>query len=110
MMRKLGVGCVSVITWVLVTALPAMAQEAQAGGDVSLTKFALALAAGFGLAIAAFGGALGQARAVAAAMEGIARNPGARAQMFIPLIIGLALIESLVLYVFVVALILQAKV
>ena len=110
MMRKLGVGCVSGITWVLGSVLPAMAQEAQAGGDASLTKFALALAAGFGLAIAAFGGALGQARAVAAAMEGIARNPGARAQMFIPLIIGLALIESLVLYVFVVALILQAKV
>lgn len=108
-MRKIGAGAVSAIGFMTAMVTPAFAAEA-AGGEGSLVKFALALATGFGLAIAVFGGALGQARAVAAAMEGIARNPGARAQMFIPLIIGLALIESLVLYMFVVALILQAKV
>ena len=111
MLRKIGIGFVSMMATFLGTVLPALAEAAPpAGGDASSVKIALSLAAGFGLSIAAFGGALGQARAVSAAMEGIARNPGARAQMFIPLIIGLALIESLVLYMFVVALILQAKV
>ncbi|HLA47723.1 MAG TPA: hypothetical protein VJ084_00660 [Nitrospinota bacterium] len=44
--------------------------------------------------------------AVKSAMTGIARNPGAAEKMTIPLIIGLALMESLVIYTFVIALIL----
>lgn len=60
---------------------------------------ALALAVGLGLPIAAFGGALGQAKAVAAALEGISRQPEAAGKIQIAMIIGLALIESLVIYV-----------
>lgn len=60
------------------------------------------LAAGIGIGIAAFGGALGQGRAAAAALEGIARNPAAAGKLFVPMIIGLALIESLVIYAFLV--------
>ncbi len=60
------------------------------------------LAAGLGIGIAAFGGALGQGRAAAAALEGIARNPSAAGKLFVPMIIGLALIESLVIYAFLV--------
>jgi F-type H+-transporting ATPase subunit c len=60
------------------------------------------LAAGLGIGIAAFGGALGQAKAAAAALDGIARNPSASGKIFVPMIISLALIESLVLYAFVV--------
>jgi F-type H+-transporting ATPase subunit c len=67
------------------------------------------LAAGFGIAIAAFGGALGQGKAAAAALEGIARNPGAAGKIQIPMIIGLALIESLVIYAFVIAIMLWLK-
>ena len=59
---------------------------------------ALALAAGFGLAVAAFGGALGQGKAAAAAMEGIARQPEAAGKIQTAMIIALALIESLVIY------------
>jgi F-type H+-transporting ATPase subunit c len=62
------------------------------------------LAASFAIAIAAFGGALGQGKTAAAALEGIARNPAAQPKIFVPMIIGLALIESLVLYAFVIAL------
>ena len=62
---------------------------------------------GFGVAIAlgiaVLGGALGQAKIGTAAMDGIARNPAAQPKMFVPMIIGLALIESLVLYAFVIA-------
>lgn len=61
-----------------------------------------ALAAGLGIGIAAFGGSLGQGKAAAAALEGIARNPAASGKLFVPMIIGLALIESLVIYAFLV--------
>ena len=63
-----------------------------------------ALAAGIGIAIAAFGGALGQGRTASAALESIGRNPGAAGQMFTPMLLGLVLIESLVIYALVIAL------
>ncbi len=110
MIRKVYRGFMSAAVLVLGLALPALAADAPPESGTGLIKFALSLAAGFGLAIAAFGGALGQARAVAAAMEGIARNPGARAQMFIPLILGLVFIESLVLYMFVISFFLIGKI
>lgn len=61
------------------------------------------LAAALAISVAAFGGALSQARIGAAALEGIARNPAAQGKIFVPMIIGLALVESLVLYAFVIA-------
>ncbi|HEX9296201.1 MAG TPA: ATP synthase F0 subunit C [Polyangiaceae bacterium] len=64
-------------------------------------------AAGFAIAIAALGGTLAQGRATAAALEGISRNPGASAKIQTPMILGLALIESLVLFAFVIAFLLQ---
>ncbi|MBM4291807.1 MAG: ATP synthase F0 subunit C [Deltaproteobacteria bacterium] len=62
-----------------------------------------AAAAAFAIAVAAFGGAIGQGRAAAAALEGIARNPGAKGDIFTPMILALALIESLVIYALLVA-------
>lgn len=70
----------------------------------------LALGAALVLGIAALGGALAQGRAAAAALEGIARNPEAADKLFTPMIIGLALIESLVIYAFVIAFLLQGKI
>ncbi len=71
----------------------------------------LAIAAGFGIALASAGGAIAQSRAIAAAVTGIARNPGAAGKIFAPtLIVGLALIESLVLYAWIVALQLSGKI
>ena len=67
------------------------------------------ISAAFVLGIAAFGGALGQGKAIAAACEGIARNPGAAGAIRLAMIIGLALIESLVIYALVIAFIVQAK-
>ncbi len=54
------------------------------------------------------GGTLAQGRATAAALEGISRNPGASAKIQTPMILGLALIESLVLFAFVIAFLLQS--
>ena len=85
---------------VLATAAPALAQAAQAVGadnENSVNKYK-ALAAGFGFAIAAGLGALGQGRIASSAVEGAARNPGAAGRIQTMMILGLALIESLVLF------------
>lgn len=70
----------------------------------------IALAAGLGIGIAALGGGIGQGRAAAAALDGIARNPGAAGQIRGPMILGLALIESLVIYALIIAFMLVGKV
>lgn len=70
----------------------------------------IAMAAGLAIGVAAIGGALGQGRAAAAALEGIARNPQASGKLFTPMIIGLALIESLVIYALVIAFQLVGKI
>jgi len=67
---------------------------------------ALVLVVGLGLPIAVIGGALGQGRAASAALEGIARQPEAAGRIQTAMIIGLALIESLVIYALLVTLIL----
>ena len=92
-----------VIVAVLLAAVPALAQapaEAAAAGDGGAGL--KAIAAGIGFAIAVFGGALGQSRIGAAACEGAARNPGASAKIQTMMILGLALIESLVLFALVI--------
>jgi F-type H+-transporting ATPase subunit c len=61
------------------------------------------IAAAFVLGIAAAAGAIGQSRAIVAACEGIARNPGAAGPIRLAMIIGLALIESLVIYALIIA-------
>lgn len=86
-------------------------QEAAHGEVVldSTVKSAIAIACGFAIGIAAAVGGLGQGRAIASGLEGIARNPGAYGQIFTPLIVGLALIESLVIYAFVISIMLYMK-
>lgn len=86
--------------------VPAFAQEAatSATADTSLNKGLIALAAAIAIAIPALGGALAQGRAAAAALDGIARNPAASGKILIPMILGLALIESLVIYALIIAL------
>jgi len=70
---------------------------------------ALAVTIGFALALAALAGAFGQGRAVSSALDGMARQPEAAGQIQTAMIIGLAFIESLVIYVLVIAFILNGK-
>jgi F-type H+-transporting ATPase subunit c len=70
----------------------------------------IAMAAGLGIGIAALGGGIGQGRATAAALDGIARNPGAAGAVRGSMILGLALIESLVIYALIISLLLVLKV
>lgn len=96
----------------LVTALlssSAFAQEGGAANGFNVQSMA-ALGAGVAIALAALGGALGQGRATAAALEGISRNPGAAPRIQTPMILGLALIESLVLFAFAVSFLLYSKI
>jgi len=74
-----------------------------------LYLFGLALATGFGVAIAAFAGALGQGRATAAAVEAMARQPENSGAIRNAMIIGLALIESLTIYALVMGFTLKGK-
>lgn len=83
------------------SAAPVMAQEHGTEGATD-TGYWLWISAGFSMAIAASFCGLAQGKAIAAACEGIARNPGAAGAIRITMIIGLALIESLALYVLVV--------
>jgi F-type H+-transporting ATPase subunit c len=93
------------ILLLVVVALPAMAQETNAaaapaaGSNMNLGI----IGAAFAIGVAAAGGAVGQAKAVSSACSAMARNPGAAANVRFALILGLALIESLVLYALLIA-------
>ncbi|MBE9486348.1 MAG: ATP synthase F0 subunit C [Desulfuromonadales bacterium] len=63
------------------------------------------LAAGLGMGLGSFGTGIGQGMAIRSACEGVARNPGASGKILTTMMIGLAMIESLAIYVFVVAMI-----
>lgn len=100
-----------VVSMLVACAAFAQGHAAEAAADGSFSgKAAIALAAGLGIALASFGGALGQGRAAAAALEGIARNPEAVGKVMTPMIIALALIESLVIYSLVIAFLLYGKI
>jgi F-type H+-transporting ATPase subunit c len=84
---------------ILMSSMSVFAQGvAEVGDNASSVSKYRALAAGVGFAIAVFGGAVGQSRIGAAACEGAARNPGAAGRIQTMMILGLALIESLVLF------------
>ena len=91
-----------VLTVLLAILIVAPVSFAQGGGAAErpINPTALIIAAGFGVAIAAFGGAFGQGRIVSAACEGIARNPGAAKSIFTPMLLSLAFVETLVLFTF----------
>jgi F-type H+-transporting ATPase subunit c len=90
--------------FLMLAAAPLYAAEGE------IATLGLALGAGISVGVAALGGAIGQGLATSRALEGIARNPSASDKIFTPMIIGLALIESLVIYGLVIAFILQGKI
>ena len=86
---------------ILCFAMPIFAQTS--GGAAPATNW-VAITSGFSMAIASGLCGLAQAKAVAAAAEGMARNPGAAAAIRFALLLGLVLIESLALYTLVIIL------
>lgn len=96
---RLGAFGLLVAFAVLLVVTPAFAAESagavQATGGLQLNALALA--------IAAFGGALGQGKIISSAVDAIARNPGASGAMFLPWLLGIVFIETLVIYVLLIA-------
>jgi len=87
----------------------AMAEDKAAASNENDMKMAAYIGAGIAVGLGVLGGTLGQGRAAASALEGIARNPGAASKIQTPMILGLALIESLVLFALLIAYLLQSK-
>ena len=107
MLRKnVFLGWASVVGGLLLSGA-ALAEGDSAGAAASggLTGIASAVAIGLG----AFGAARGQGQAAASALEGIARNPGAKGDVFTPLLIALAFMELQSLLGFVIAFLLLPK-
>ena len=94
----------------LFVALMAVGAPLYAAEYCEMATFGIALGAGLAIGVAALGGGIGQGLAMRGALEGIARNPNASDKIFTPMIIGLALIESLVIYGLVIAFMLQGKI
>jgi F-type H+-transporting ATPase subunit c len=109
MTRKLKY-LVASITGIFVTLMSNVAFAQEGGAAIADRDKWIAIAAGIGIALAAFGGALGQGRTASSALGGIARNPGASGKIFTPMILGLALIESLVIYSLIISFLLIGKI
>ena len=89
-------------------AAPAFAQDA-ANTNVGGTLGLIGIGIGLTMGLAVLGGTFGQGKAASAALEGIARNPAVSGKLLIPLILSLALIESLVLFAFLIGFLLQSS-
>lgn len=112
-MRRISKLFASIVTFgtaalVTLTATPAFAQSVDAA-RADRDKW-LGLAAALAIGLSALGGAIGQGRAAGSALEGISRNPQASGKIFVPMIVGLALIESLVIYGLLIAFQLYGKI
>ena len=83
-------------------ALPTFAAQAGGAGAPAPNNHWVWITSGFSMAIASALCGLAQSRAVAAACEGMARNPGSAASIRFALILGLVFIESLALYTLVI--------
>jgi F-type H+-transporting ATPase subunit c len=108
MVRKLWTMMSAALFILIASPLVVLAQEgapAGGGGHGGL----IGLGVGLGLGIAAMGCGLGQGRLAASAMESIGRNPNSTNQLFVPMLIALAFVESLTLYSLVMSFILVGK-
>ena len=109
-MRRVAQLFVPMAAFVL-TALSSAAAFAQGAAPAADNSNGLiGIGAALAIGLAALGGGLGQGRAAASALDGIARNPQASGKIFVPMIVALALIESLVIYGLLIAFNLAGKI
>jgi F-type H+-transporting ATPase subunit c len=107
-MKKAAVVCMLLLA-VLLIAPAAFAQGGAPAEKSPINTTTLVIAVGFGVAVAAFGGGLGQGKIAAAACEGIARNPGAAGGVRAAMILGLVFVETLTLFTFALGFLLYLK-
>ena len=107
---KKFISALPVVIVLLLISTPALAEgttalsKGLADGSVGY----LGLGAGLAIGLSALGGSIGQGNAAKGALEAIGRNPNAN--VMVPMVLGLALIESLVIYGMVVAFQLVGKI
>jgi F-type H+-transporting ATPase subunit c len=99
---------VAPIAALVIFLLPALALAAPAA-DEPPANMGVAIAMALAIGLAALGGGLGQGRAAAAALEGFCRNPTSSKDVFTPMLLGLAFIESLVIFALVIAFMLNGR-
>lgn len=104
-MKKLNLFLLALLA-LAVAAPAAFAQEAAGGGQSSGALTYMALGCVLGLGLAAYGGGIGMGNAISGALSAMARNPGIYQKLFPSMLIGLAMIESLVIYTLVIVLLL----
>ena len=99
----------AMILALVLVAAPAFAQDAghTVNTAAASTLGLVAIGIGIMMGLAVLGGTLGQSKAAASALDGIARNPAAAGKFTGPLILSLALMESLVLFAFLISLFIQ---
>lgn len=100
----------SLVLLSLLGASSAFASEGDVLANAAGNSGGIAVGAALAIGLAAMGGALAQGKAIASTLEAIGRNPAAAGGMNKFFFVGLALIESLVILGFLVALQLIAKV
>lgn len=101
------------LSFVLVGVALLVAPELAFAQELEATRGAnwgIAMGAGLAVGLAILGAGIGQGLTAANAVQGIARNPGAAGAIQTPMIIGLALIESIALLAFVIAILIQGKI
>ncbi|MDH4120578.1 MAG: ATP synthase F0 subunit C [Deltaproteobacteria bacterium] len=108
-MSKLKNLFVNLSLMLLASPVFAQAAEGAASGNGELTKMGLAIGAGVAIGFAALGGGIGIGLTAGNAVSGIARNPNASGKVFTPMILGIAFVESAVIYALVIAFMLYTK-
>lgn len=104
--KKLALAAAALTTF---ASSSAFAQPAAGGSENTSYQAFAALGAGIAIGLAVLGAGMGQGRAASAALDGISRNPGAADRIQTPFILGMALIESLALFAFAIAVMLWLK-
>lgn len=97
MKRVISTILLSFMLLLMVATIAFAAEVPATNGETSHHAMAV-IGAGIAVGIAAIGAGLGQGIATGKAVEGIARNPNASGKIMTPLIVGLAMMESLTIY------------
>ena len=98
LLLTLTFAAVTTVVVAAVTITPALAQDGLGGEGGTGTTPWKAIGYFLAVALAAVAGTTAQSKAASAALEGIARNPSAADKIMTPMILGLALMESLVIF------------
>lgn len=110
-MKKILVSVVTALT-ALASYAPAViaseevAMTAKSGSNESFFFIAIPIVVTVCMTLTSIAAAFAQSNALKKAIDGIARNPGASGNILTTMLVGLAMIESLAIYVLVIALIL----